>query len=84
MKSSAPVANPAPSHSGQAGRGNQLLSSSILAALQCAKVGVTGIGIPGVEPIINGVLELGLMVLVRITPLRLRSHVLIPCGDNER
>ncbi|KAF7343936.1 hypothetical protein MVEN_01682300 [Mycena venus] len=63
MQSSAPVAAPVPSHSGQVGRGTQLLNSSILAALQSAKIGVTGIGIPGVEPIINGVLELGLMVL---------------------
>ncbi|KAF8183006.1 hypothetical protein K438DRAFT_1724675, partial [Mycena galopus ATCC 62051] len=52
-----------PSQSRQAGHGTQLLNSSILAALQSAQIGVTGIGIPGVEPVINGVLELGLMVL---------------------
>ncbi|KAJ7821853.1 hypothetical protein B0H13DRAFT_1920490 [Mycena leptocephala] len=39
------------------------LDSTILPALNLAKAGVTGLGVPGVEPIINGVLELGKMVL---------------------
>jgi hypothetical protein len=40
------------------------LESTVLPALSLAKAGVTGIGIPAVEPIVNGVLELGKMVLV--------------------
>ncbi|KAJ7512152.1 hypothetical protein B0H11DRAFT_1898657 [Mycena galericulata] len=39
-----------------------ILNSTILPALNLAKAGVTGIGVPGVEPIINGVLELATMV----------------------
>jgi hypothetical protein len=48
-----------------------VLDSTVLPALNLAKAGVTGIGVPGVEPIINGVLQLGTMVLV----CRETSHV---------
>jgi hypothetical protein len=37
---------------------------SVLPALNLAKAGATGLGIPGVEPVINGVLELATMVSV--------------------
>ncbi|KAJ6534427.1 hypothetical protein DFH09DRAFT_1092028 [Mycena vulgaris] len=39
-----------------------LLDSAILPALRLAKTGATGIGIPGVEPMISGVLELATML----------------------
>ncbi|KAJ7734637.1 hypothetical protein B0H16DRAFT_1577600 [Mycena metata] len=39
------------------------LDSTVLPALSLAKAGVTGIGLPGVEPIVNSVLELGKMAL---------------------
>ncbi|KAJ7358352.1 hypothetical protein DFH08DRAFT_848300 [Mycena albidolilacea] len=39
------------------------LESTVLPALSLAKAGVTGIGVPAVEPIVNGVLELGKMLL---------------------
>ncbi|KAJ6543123.1 hypothetical protein B0H19DRAFT_1381054 [Mycena capillaripes] len=39
------------------------LESRVLPALNLAKAAVTGIGVPGVEPVINGVLELGTMVV---------------------
>ncbi|KAF7342411.1 WD-REPEATS-REGION domain-containing protein [Mycena venus] len=38
------------------------LQTSILPALVVAKVGVTGLGVPGVEPVINAVLELLTMI----------------------
>ncbi|KAJ6548144.1 hypothetical protein DFH09DRAFT_1504633 [Mycena vulgaris] len=45
-----------------------LLDSAILRALRLAKAGATGIGIPGVEPTITGVLELATMLsLIRRT-----------------
>ncbi|KAJ7892179.1 hypothetical protein B0H13DRAFT_1886916 [Mycena leptocephala] len=40
----------------------QVLESTILPALILAKAGATGIGIPGVESIINGLLELATTV----------------------
>ncbi|KAJ7797281.1 hypothetical protein B0H13DRAFT_2392237 [Mycena leptocephala] len=39
-----------------------ILDSVILPALTFARAGVTGIGIPGVEPAINGILELATML----------------------
>ncbi|KAJ7862201.1 hypothetical protein B0H13DRAFT_1900209 [Mycena leptocephala] len=39
-----------------------ILDRAILPALNLAKVGATGIGVPGVEPVINGVLELATML----------------------
>jgi hypothetical protein len=39
--------------------------NSIVMALSLAKAGVTGIGIPAVEPVFNGVYELAQMLLVR-------------------
>ncbi|KAJ6481187.1 hypothetical protein DFH09DRAFT_418991 [Mycena vulgaris] len=39
-----------------------MLASVIVPALKLAKAGATGIGIPGVEPAINGVLELAMML----------------------
>ncbi|KAJ7480818.1 hypothetical protein FB451DRAFT_1394878 [Mycena latifolia] len=39
-----------------------MLNSAILPALRVAKAGATGIGLPGVEPAINGVLELATML----------------------
>jgi hypothetical protein len=38
---------------------------NVLPALHLAKVGATGVGIPGVEGALNGVLELATMVSVR-------------------
>lgn len=43
----------------------ELLEDAILPTLYVAKAAVTGIGIVGLEPIINGVLELAKMVSVR-------------------
>jgi hypothetical protein len=37
---------------------------NVLPVLNLAKAGATGIGIPGVEPVINGVLQLATMVSV--------------------
>jgi hypothetical protein len=45
-------------------RGTQLLNS-VIPALSLAKAGVTGIGIPAVEPVVNGVYELAQMLSVR-------------------
>ncbi|KAJ6566194.1 WD40-repeat-containing domain protein [Mycena capillaripes] len=41
---------------------NMRVLDNVVPALSLAKAGVTGIGIPGVEPAINGVLELAMMV----------------------
>jgi hypothetical protein len=43
----------------------KILDSVIVPTLTIAKAGVTGIGIPGVEPAFNGVLELAEMLSVR-------------------
>ncbi|KAJ6549604.1 hypothetical protein DFH09DRAFT_1039391 [Mycena vulgaris] len=52
-----------PSHGATTGwAAISLLTNNILPALQFAKAGVTGLGVPGVEPIANGVLELAMMV----------------------
>jgi hypothetical protein len=40
------------------------LESTVLPVLSLVKAGVTGIGVPAVEPIVNGVLELGKMLVV--------------------
>jgi hypothetical protein len=42
----------------------KILDSVIVPTLTIAKAGVTGIGIPGVEPAFNGVLELAKMLSV--------------------
>jgi hypothetical protein len=62
----------------QAPSASAILDSTILPALRLAKAGVTGIGIPGVEPAINGVLTLATMLSVRSILMayrRLLSHI---------
>lgn len=41
------------------------IPQTVLPALKAAKVSVTGIGIPAVEPVINGLLELATLIDVR-------------------
>jgi hypothetical protein len=43
---------------------SNLLDGAII-ALTTVKAGVTGLGVPGVEPAINGVLQIAVMISVR-------------------
>ncbi|KAJ7923803.1 hypothetical protein B0H13DRAFT_2266933 [Mycena leptocephala] len=47
-----------------------VLDDAILPVLNLAKTCVTGIGIPGVEALINSVLELATMILLTFNPIR--------------
>lgn len=60
-----------------------VLEGTVLPVLNLAKAGVTGIGVPGLEPVVNGVYELANMVAVSHLASRNNPHREFISTDDE-